>query len=94
MSSGQRAELSRHTLTPGAVTGGPGDPPMHEPGSRETALVQEGYADRIHMGHDAACFYDFMVDHPFFAEEKPDYLLISREILPALEENGVSREIQ
>jgi phosphotriesterase-related protein len=57
-----------------------------------TALVQEGYADRIHMGHDAACFYDFMIDNPFFADEKPDYLLISREILPALERNGVSRE--
>jgi XRE family transcriptional regulator, regulator of sulfur utilization len=39
---GQRAELSRHTLQPGAVTGGPGDPPMHEPGSRETALVESG----------------------------------------------------
>jgi transcriptional regulator with XRE-family HTH domain len=39
---GQRAELSRHTLAPGAVTGAPGDPPMHEPGSRETALVQAG----------------------------------------------------
>jgi XRE family transcriptional regulator, regulator of sulfur utilization len=39
---GQRAELSRHTLAPGAVTGGPGDPPMHEPGSRETALVEAG----------------------------------------------------
>jgi transcriptional regulator with XRE-family HTH domain len=39
---GQRAELSRHTLAPGAVTGGPGDPPMHEPGSRESALVQAG----------------------------------------------------
>jgi len=39
---GQRAELSRHTLAPGAVTGGPGDPPMHEPGSRETALVERG----------------------------------------------------
>jgi quercetin dioxygenase-like cupin family protein len=39
---GQRAELSRHTLAPGAVTGGPGDPPMHEPGSRETALVAAG----------------------------------------------------
>jgi XRE family transcriptional regulator, regulator of sulfur utilization len=39
---GQRAELSLHTLSPGAVTGGPGDPPMHEPGSRETALVQAG----------------------------------------------------
>jgi transcriptional regulator with XRE-family HTH domain len=39
---GQRAELSRHRLAAGAATGGPGDPPMHEPGSRETALVQTG----------------------------------------------------
>jgi mannose-6-phosphate isomerase-like protein (cupin superfamily) len=39
---GQRAELSRHVLAPGASTGGPGDPPMHEPGSRETALVESG----------------------------------------------------
>jgi mannose-6-phosphate isomerase-like protein (cupin superfamily) len=39
---GQRAELSRHTLAPNSVTGGPGDPPMHEPGSRETALVESG----------------------------------------------------
>jgi transcriptional regulator with XRE-family HTH domain len=39
---GQRAELSRHRLRPGAVTGGSGDPPMHEPGSRETALVESG----------------------------------------------------
>ncbi|MDP8968676.1 MAG: XRE family transcriptional regulator [Actinomycetota bacterium] len=39
---GQRAELSRHVLAAGAETGGPGDPPMHEPGSRERALVQEG----------------------------------------------------
>jgi transcriptional regulator with XRE-family HTH domain len=39
---GQRAELSRHVLAAGATTGGPGDPPMHEPGSRESALVQDG----------------------------------------------------
>ena len=39
---GQRAELSLHTLAPGGVTGAPGDPPMHEPGSRENALVQSG----------------------------------------------------
>jgi transcriptional regulator with XRE-family HTH domain len=39
---GQRAELSRHTLAPGAATGGPGDPPLHEPGSRETALIESG----------------------------------------------------
>jgi transcriptional regulator with XRE-family HTH domain len=39
---GQRAEVSLHTLRPGAATGGPQDPPMHEPGSRETAVVTEG----------------------------------------------------
>jgi transcriptional regulator with XRE-family HTH domain len=39
---GQRAELSRHVLAPGAVTGGPGDAPMHEPGSREIAVVEQG----------------------------------------------------
>ena len=39
---GQRAELSRHTLTAGARTGGAGDPPMHEPGSREIALIESG----------------------------------------------------
>ena len=39
---GQRAEVSCHTLAPGASTGGPGDPPMHEPGSRETAIVEAG----------------------------------------------------
>jgi transcriptional regulator with XRE-family HTH domain len=39
---GQRADVSVHTLAPGAATGGPGDPPLHEPGSRETAVVLEG----------------------------------------------------
>jgi transcriptional regulator with XRE-family HTH domain len=39
---GLRAEVSLHTLAPGASTGGPDDPPRHEPGSRETAVVLEG----------------------------------------------------
>jgi len=42
---GQRAELSRHTLSPGGSTGakdGAGGTHLHEPGSRETALVEEG----------------------------------------------------
>lgn len=39
---GQRSELTRHVLASGARTGGPGDPPRHEPGSRETALVETG----------------------------------------------------
>jgi transcriptional regulator with XRE-family HTH domain len=39
---GQRAEVSFHELTAGAATGGPDDPPMHEAGARETAVVLEG----------------------------------------------------
>jgi transcriptional regulator with XRE-family HTH domain len=39
---GLRAEVSRHELVSGARTGGAGDPPMHEPGSRETAVVERG----------------------------------------------------
>jgi transcriptional regulator with XRE-family HTH domain len=39
---GQRADVSLHTLEPGAATGGRDDPPMHEPGSRETAVVLAG----------------------------------------------------
>jgi transcriptional regulator with XRE-family HTH domain len=42
---GQRAELSRHTLAPGGATGasdGVGGPHLHEPGSRETAVVERG----------------------------------------------------
>lgn len=42
---GQRAELSRHTLAPGGATGAPdgeGGGPLHEPGSREVALVEHG----------------------------------------------------
>lgn len=39
---GQRAEVSLHRLAAGASTGGRGDPPMHEPGSREVALIEKG----------------------------------------------------
>jgi transcriptional regulator with XRE-family HTH domain len=53
---GQRAEVSLHTLRPGAATGGPDDPPMHEPGSRETAVVMDGALRLVCEGvaHDLA----------------------------------------
>src|SRR4051794_22897791 len=44
---GQRAELSRHTLAPGSATGAADDPPMHEPGSRETAVVERGSVELV-----------------------------------------------
>lgn len=42
---GQRADVSLHVLETGASTGGEDDPPMHEPGSRETVVVLEGALD-------------------------------------------------
>ena len=39
---GQRADVSRHLLERGASTGGAADPPLHEPGARETAVVLSG----------------------------------------------------
>jgi transcriptional regulator with XRE-family HTH domain len=53
---GQRADVSVHTLEPGASTGGREDPPMHEPGSRETAVVLNGHLALFVEGarHDLA----------------------------------------
>ena len=44
---GQRADVSLHSLAPGATTGGAGDPPIHEPGSRETAVVLTGEVNLV-----------------------------------------------
>ena len=55
------------------------------------ALLDEGYGDRIHLSHDAACFMDFMVGDPNFADEQPNYLHISKAILPVLLEQGVTQ---
>jgi transcriptional regulator with XRE-family HTH domain len=51
---GQRAELTRHILASDASTGGPGDPPRHEPGSREIALVETGPLELVidHERHE------------------------------------------
>ncbi len=44
---GQRVALSEHTLQPQASTGGEGDSPIHEPGSRETVLLNKGTLDLV-----------------------------------------------
>ena len=69
--------------------GGRGSPDADRVRTLST-LVGEGYTSQIHLGHDAACFYDFMVGDPNFADEKPGYLHISQHILPALLEAGVT----
>ena len=84
---GQRSELSLHTLAPGAQTGGPGDPPMHEPGSRETALVQAG---TVVLACDGA-FYElaagdcvtFDADLPHHFENAGDEVAVLLAVLSA-----------
>lgn len=51
---GQRADVSRHLLDPGSSTGGPSDPPLHEAGARETALVLAGELTLVVDGHSHA----------------------------------------
>ena len=55
------------------------------------ALLDAGYCERVHLSHDAACFFDFMTGDPSFAGEEPDYLLISRTVVPALLRAGATR---
>ena len=80
---GQRAEVSRHTLAPGATTGGPGDPPMHEPGSRETAVVEAGTVTLIVDGasHDLrtgdAVTFDADLPHHFENHGKEEAALLA-----------------
>lgn len=76
---GQRAELSRHVLAPGGSTGahdgaaggGAGGDPLHEPGSRETALVERGSVTLIcdgeqhHLQEGDCVTFDADLPHRF-----------------------------
>ncbi len=68
---GQRAEVSTHVLEASAATGGAGDPPIHEPGSRETALVTAGSLElhcagvRHELSEGDAVTFDADLPHHF-----------------------------
>ena len=73
---GQRAEVSEHVLAAGASTGGPDDPPIHEPGARETAVVLDGKLRLVCGGgaHDLSCgdAVTFDADLPHHFENSGD----------------------
>jgi transcriptional regulator with XRE-family HTH domain len=81
---GQRADVSLHTLRAGATTGGPGDPPIHEPGSRETAvvltgvlaLIVDGTRHELHAGDSVT--FDADLPHHFEndGEEQARFLAV------------------
>jgi phosphotriesterase-related protein len=56
------------------------------------AFLAEGYAGQVLLSHDAACFFDFMTGDEKFAGERPDYLLVSNTVVPALLEAGVTQD--
>ncbi|HEY7121826.1 MAG TPA: XRE family transcriptional regulator [Solirubrobacterales bacterium] len=80
---GQRADVSVHTLAPGAATGAADDPPMHEPGSRETTVVVEGTAElfidgqrhELHEGDSVT--FDADLPHHFENNGEADARLIA-----------------
>jgi transcriptional regulator with XRE-family HTH domain len=79
---GQRADVSVHMLDAGAATGGRDDPPMHEPGSRETAVVLNGTlvlavdGTRYELGEGDSVTFDADLPHHFENEgEEPTRFL-------------------
>lgn len=79
---GQRADVSLHILEAGATTGGKDDPPMHEPGSRETAVVLSGTlalivdGTRHELGEGDGVTFDADLPHHFENEgEEPTRFL-------------------
>ena len=68
---GQRADVSLHALEPAAATGRPGDPPLHEPGARETTVVLAGSVslliddERHDLGAGDCVTFDADLPHHF-----------------------------
>ncbi|MBM3667534.1 MAG: helix-turn-helix domain-containing protein [Actinobacteria bacterium] len=80
---GQRADVSIHTLGAGAATGDADDPPVHEPGSRETAVVLEGAIDlfidgeRHELADGDSVTFDADLPHHFENNGKSDTRLFA-----------------
>ena len=65
--------------------------PFDERVNTVAELCKRGYADRMALAHDAACFIDWF-DHEAKKQALPkwNYRHVSEEVLPALRERGVS----
>jgi transcriptional regulator with XRE-family HTH domain len=80
---GQRADVSIHTLAAGAATGAPDDPPLHEPGSRETAVVLAGEIEllidgrRQQLAEGDSVTFDADLPHHFENNGETDARLIA-----------------
>jgi transcriptional regulator with XRE-family HTH domain len=81
---GQRADVSHHVLEPGASTGRAGDPPLHEPGARETAVVMSGEValliddERHELATGDSVTFDADLPHRFanLGDERAEFLAV------------------
>jgi transcriptional regulator with XRE-family HTH domain len=81
---GQRADVSLHALEPAAATGRSGDPPLHEPGARETAVVLSGAValmiddERHDLAQGDSVTFDADLPHHFTneGEEPAEFLAV------------------
>lgn len=69
--------------------------PLQERLDTLVALLEQGYADRIHLSHDGACFLDFTAGDPEVAQMglEGDYLFVNDTVVPALLAAGVTQEL-
>ena len=67
--------------------------PFEDRVSTVAALVRDGYADRMVLSHDSACYSDLYLEQPRMAL-LPKWTLvhISDDVLPALRERGVTED--
>jgi phosphotriesterase-related protein len=64
--------------------------PFEERVEMVAELIRRGYGDRMALAHDASCYFDWT--DPSFLAATPDwnFLHISKDVLPALRERGVT----
>jgi XRE family transcriptional regulator, regulator of sulfur utilization len=80
---GQPHTVTVHTLRAGGVTGGASDPPLHEPGSRETAVVSSGTVVLTHgdetyeLAEGDAVTFDADLPHRFENRSKKEATFIA-----------------
>lgn len=55
-------------------------------------MARRGYADRMVLAHDAACYFDWLDPKAAFATPNWHYLHIENDVLPALRKEGVTDE--
>jgi phosphotriesterase-related protein len=55
-------------------------------------LCERGHADQMVLSHDASCYIDWLPDEAFELMPQWHYLHITKDVIPALKERGVTDE--